>query len=257
MPTRMTETRRSYPNNPEVVYLYGTCLVDMCFPEAGMAAIRLLQREGLRVVYPEGQGCCGQPAYNAGFQEEARAVARSQIPLFPKDYPIVVPSGSCAGMMKHHYPKLFDGDPYYPEAERFAGRVFELTEFLVHVLGVRLEDKGKPIHVTWHPSCHSTRIMGIEEEPKSLLRQLANVELVRLESEDDCCGFGGVFCVKQPLISSAMVEDKVADVCRTGAECLLSLDCGCLLNIGGALEFKGTPIVVKHIAEFLWERVNA
>ena len=244
------------PKLPDKVYYFGTCLIDMCYPQAGMAGIELLQREGIRVVFPQGQSCCGQPAYNSGFPAPAKAVARQQLKSFSKDYPIVVPSGSCAGMLKHHYPKLFADEPDAAEAQRFADRVYELTEFLVRVLNITLEDRGEPIKVTWHSSCHALREMGITEDSKSLLRQLKNVELIELQKERECCGFGGTFSIKQPAISGAMVKDKVADIQQTGAALLLSGDCGCLMNITGALEYQNIPIPARHIAEFIWERVN-
>jgi L-lactate dehydrogenase complex protein LldE len=242
--------------HPLRVYFFGTCLIDTCYPQAGMAGIELLQREGVKVIFPQGQSCCGQPAYNSGFPVEAKAVARHQLPLFAKDYPIVVPSGSCAGMLKHHYPKLFANDAESDQVQHFANRVFELTEFLVRVLNVKLEDRGKPIKVAWHTSCHATREMGITEDSKSLLRQLKNVELIELQNERECCGFGGTFSVKQPVISAAMVKDKVADIQQTGASLLLAGECGCLMNITGAMEYQHIPMSSKHIAEFILERVH-
>ncbi len=247
---------RQYPPKPETVYFFGTCLIDMAYPAAGMAAIRLLQREGVTVVFPREQSCCGQPAYNSGFPEEARAVARKQMEIFHKPYPIVVPSGSCAGMMRHHYPKMFEGGPESSRVREFSDRVFELTEFLVHVLDLKLEDRGKPVTVAWHSSCHAAREMGIIEDSKSLIRQLANVSLKELENEHQCCGFGGTFAVKQPEISAAMVADKIADIAATGAGEVLSGDCGCLMNINGAMAHRKIPITGRHIAEFIWERIH-
>lgn len=241
---------------PKKVYYFGTCLVDMCYPQAGMAGIELLQREGVEVIFPQNQSCCGQPAYNSGFPEETKNVARHQLKTFSKDYPIVVPSGSCAGMLKHHYPLIFADEPEHDAAIHFSNRVFELTEFLVRVLNVKLEDRGNPIKVTWHSSCHATREMGIIADSKALIRQLKNVELVELEREQECCGFGGTFSVKQPAISGAIVKDKVADVCQTGAAVLLSGDCGCLMNIGGTMEKQNIAIPAKHIAEFILERID-
>jgi L-lactate dehydrogenase complex protein LldE len=241
---------------PHAVYYYGTCLVDLFYPEAGLSGIRLLEREGIRVIFPPGQTCCAQPAYNCGYHDDARAVARRQIALFPKPYPIVVPSGSCAAMMKHHYPELFAGDPFQSQAEALASRVFELTEFLADVLDVRLSDRGEKVRVTWHSSCHALRELEIAEEPKKLLAQLNNVELVSLARERECCGFGGTFAVREPEISAAMVEDKAEDAVATGASVLLSGDGGCLLNIGGRLEARGEKIRSRHVAEFLWERTR-
>jgi L-lactate dehydrogenase complex protein LldE len=240
----------------QAVYFYGTCLVDLFYPEAGMAGIELLRREGLEVVFPQGQTCCGQPAFNCGYSEEARAVVRAQVALFPEPWPVIVPSGSCAAMMRRHYPELFAGEPDLPAVAALAGRVHELTEFLSGVLGVKLVDRGQPVRVTWHASCHALRELGIREEPKALLAQLANVELVGLARERECCGFGGTFAVRFPEISAAMVADKAADVAATGAVELLAADCGCLLNIGGKLEKSGSAVRPRHIAEFLWERTR-
>jgi L-lactate dehydrogenase complex protein LldE len=238
------------------VYFYGTCLVDLFYPQAGMAGIELLQREGLEVIYPQGQTCCGQPAFNCGHAEEALAVARAQLALFAEPLPVVVPSGSCAAMMRHHYPALFADQPDLPAAQALASRVHELTEFLVGVLGVKLVDHGPPVRVTWHSSCHALRELGIREEPKALLGQLTNVELVTLARERECCGFGGTFSVRFPEISAAMVADKADDVAATGASELLAADCGCLMNIGGKLEKDGSRVRPRHIAEFLWERTR-
>jgi L-lactate dehydrogenase complex protein LldE len=238
------------------VYFFGTCLMDAVYPDAGMAAIRLLQAQGLNVIFPRGQSCCGQPAYNSGFTREARAVALKQIKVFSKPYPLVVPSGSCAGMMKHHYPKLFSGTPEEEAARRFAGRVYELSEYLVRVLAVTLEDRGDPLTITWHSSCHALREMDVVRYSKALLGQLKNVTLVELQRETECCGFGGTFAVKQPSISAAMVKDKVADIRRTGASTLVAGDCGCLMNITGAMAHAGVAHAGKHLAEFLWERTN-
>jgi L-lactate dehydrogenase complex protein LldE len=241
---------------PDAVYFFGTCVVDLFFPEAGLAGIELLRREGVEVVFPPGQTCCAQPAFNCGHHEEARAVARAQVALFPRDLPVVVPSGSCAGMMRHHYPDLFAGEPDEASAKAFAGRVVELTQFLVNVLGVRLTDRGEKATVTWHSSCHGLREMGLEAEPKALLSQLSNVSVVPLERERECCGFGGTFSGRYPDISSAMVADKIADVVSTGAPTVLSADAACLLNIGGALEKTGAAARPMHLAEFLWERTR-
>ena len=143
---------RNYPAKPERVYYFGTCLADMFYPEAGMAGIKLIQQQGIRVIFPSRQTCCGQPAYNSGFPDEARAVARKQMDIFYKDCPIVVPSGSCAGMMRHHYPELFENDPYIEDVKAFSNRIYELSEFLVNVLNIQLEDQGEPVKVTWHSS---------------------------------------------------------------------------------------------------------
>jgi L-lactate dehydrogenase complex protein LldE len=241
---------------PDTVYFFGTCVVDLFFPDAGLSAIRLLRREGVRVVFPRGQTCCGQPPYNCGYDEEAREVARAQMRLFRGPYPIVVPSGSCAAMMKHHYPDLFRGDPAEAEARDFAARVCELTQFLTGVLEVRLADRGEKTRVTWHSSCHALRDLGVVEEPQRLLAQLENVEVVPLERGRECCGFGGTFSLRQPEVSAAMTADKAEAVRATGAATLLSGDGGCLLQIGRCLSTEGEPVRIRHVAEFLWERTR-
>lgn len=244
------------PEKIETVYFFGTCLVDAVYPEAGLAAIRLLKREGVRVIFPQEQSCCGQPAYNSGFTDQARKVALKQIRTFVKPIPVVVPSGSCAGMMKHHYPKLFAGTPHVQAAGRLADRVYELSEYLSDVLAVKLVDRGDPVSITWHSSCHALREMDVIRHAKALIGQLENVELRELEREEECCGFGGTFAVKQPAISAAMVKDKVSDIAGTGAETLVTGDCGCLMNISGAMNHTGVAVAGKHLAEFLWERTN-
>ena len=222
-----------------------------------MAGIKLIRREGLRVIFPRRQTCCGQPAYNSGFPKEAKKVALKQIEIFPENYPIVVPSGSCAGMLKHHYPLLFEGDARLDSIQQFSNRIVELSEFMVQTLNVKLEDRGAPIKVTWHSSCHALREMQIIEYSKSLIHQLQNVQLVELQNEFECCGFGGTFAVKQSDISGAMVSDKVADIQQTAAARLLTGDCGCLMNISGAMEHQKILIKGQHFAEFIWERINA
>jgi L-lactate dehydrogenase complex protein LldE len=250
------QTRVSSNQSP-TVYFFGTCLVDAAYPDAGMAAIRLLESQGVTVVFPQDQSCCGQPAYNSGFTREARAVASKQIEVFSKPYPIVVPSGSCAGMMKHHYPELFAGTPDAAAAQAFSDRVYEFSEYLNTILGASFEDGGDPVTITWHSSCHALREMDVIRHSKALIRQLKNVTLVELERETECCGFGGTFAVKQPAISAAMVKDKVADIVRSGASTVVAGDCGCLMNISGAMAHAGVTVAAKHLAEFLWERTHA
>lgn len=243
---------------PVQVYYFGTCLIDLFFPNAGLAGMELLKRAGLRVVFPQDQSCCGQPAFNSGHRDEAREVARAQLDAFANDWPIVVPSGSCAGMMRVHYPDLFKGDRDYQRACAFAGRVYELSWFLVHVLGLdaKLVDRGEKVTVTWHGSCHSMREMGVVDEPKRLLRALSNVTLVENPREKECCGFGGTFAVRQPEVSAAMVADKIGAIAETGASRVVSGDCGCLMNIGGAMEKAGQTTRPQHLAEFLLERCH-
>ena len=241
---------------PQTVYFFGTCVMDLIYPQAGVSAVQLLQREGIRVIYPQAQTCCGQPAFNSGYRDEARTVARAQLSLFPKPIPIVVPSGSCAGMMKHHYPELFAGQADAAQALAVASRVYEFTEFLVDVLKIELKDLGEPIKVATHTSCSARREMGVADKIEHLLAQLSHVEQVEQARKAECCGFGGTFAVKEPEISAAMVLDKVTHIRATQAQRLVSQDCGCLMNIGGVMAKQGEPIPSQHIAEFLWERTR-
>ena len=251
----MTKNRQ-YPSKPDKVYFFGTCVIDLVYPDAGMAAIQLLEREGVQVIYPQDQTCCGQPAYNSGFPDEARKVAQKQMRVFHRDYPIIVPSGSCAGMMHCHYPELFAGTGLQVTATAFAERVFELTEFMHRVLAVQFEDRGAPVKATWHSSCHALREMGIIEDSKALLRQLKHVDLIELQNEKECCGFGGTFSIKHPDISGSMASDKIDDIRSTGSSVVVSGDCACLLHITGTAAKRGAPVEGRHIAEFIWERIN-
>jgi L-lactate dehydrogenase complex protein LldE len=242
--------------SPKEVYFLGTCLVDLLFPKAGLAGMRLLRRAGIEVVFPQDQTCCGQPAFNAGYRRDALAVARAQLACFPRDIPVVVPSGSCAGMITRHWPELFAGQPDETAALAMAARTHELTQFLVDVLDIRLDDLGPPLRVAIHTSCAARREMGVARHLESLLGQLSGVDLLRPQRAEECCGFGGTFAVKQPEVSGAMVQDKTAALRATGAARIVSQDCGCLMNIGGALARQGDGPETQHIAEFLWERTS-
>jgi L-lactate dehydrogenase complex protein LldE len=255
---------RHYPAKPADVYLFATCLIDQFAPEAGLDAVRLLEREGIRVHFPADQTCCGQPAFSSGYPDEARAVARVQLQLFPQPWPVVVPAGSCAAMIRHQYPKLFAADPVLAaRAAALAERVFELTEFLVHVVGFDRADVGAPCTVAVHTNCHARREMGSHLTSRALLAGLGNVKVVDQAREDECCGFGGAFSVRHPAISEAIVTDKVESLVASGGERVVSADCGCLFNIAGRAEHidhasgRGTPTLPgEHIASFLWRRTN-
>jgi L-lactate dehydrogenase complex protein LldE len=249
--------KKHYPEKPARAYFFGTCMIDLLYPEAGLAGMQLIRREGVEVHFPRNQTCCGQPAWNSGYREQARAVALTQMACFPKTWPIVVPSGSCAGMMRLHYPELFLDHPQENQARAFSERVFELTEFLVHVLRIELKDLGEPIKVALHTSCSARREMGVADEHRTLIEQLDQVELLQQERDTECCGFGGTFAVKHPDISTAMVEDKADAILATGADRVISGDCGCLTNIEGHLRFRGDKTAGQHIASFLWERTHA
>ncbi|AOI58505.1 (Fe-S)-binding protein [Burkholderia diffusa] len=251
---------RHYPATaPAHVYLFATCLVDLFVPEAGLDAVRLLEREGLTVHYPRGQSCCGQPAYSSGNPDQARRVAAAQLDLFGEPWPVIVPSGSCAGMIRHHWPALFADDPVHgPKARAIAERTYELAEFLVHVLHVRLDgidtNAGPDERVVLHTSCAARREMGTRVHGVALVDALPGVTRIEHERESECCGFGGTFSLKHPDISGAMVHDKVASACATGCDRLVSADCGCLLNIGHAATKAGATLPVEHLASFLWRR---
>ena len=256
----MPDPEPNRPERPDAVYIFGTCLIDTLFPQAGLCAMRLLRRAGVRVIYPQDQTCCGQPAYNSGYRDEARRVARAQLAAFPLDLPIVVPSASCAGMLRVHYRELFAGTPDQARAEALSRRVYELTGFLVWVLDLKLDDLGPPVRVALHNSCSARREMGVAGATVALLRRLAQVDLLEPDWATECCGFGGTFAVKQPEISAAMTGDKADAIAATGAEVLVSQDCGCLMNLGGTFarraETGGTGPRVMHIAEFLWSRTH-
>jgi L-lactate dehydrogenase complex protein LldE len=234
------------------VGLFVTCLVDLHRPTIGFAAIRLLERAGCQVEVPRGQTCCGQPAYNSGDRSTARDLAIAIIEAFRSFDYIVVPSGSCAGMLKHHLPHLFEDDPNWRKlADAMASRVFELISFLTDVMDV--QDVGAdPIDgtVTYHDSCSGLRELGVKQQPRDLL-QAAGATMLEMTDPEICCGFGGTFCVKYPDISVRMVSDKTANIVATGAHTVLAGDLGCLLNIAGRLKREGHPTHVRHIAEVL------
>jgi L-lactate dehydrogenase complex protein LldE len=234
--------------------LFGTCLVDTFFPEAGEATVRLLRRFGAEPVFPKGQTCCGQPAFNAGYEAESRAAAAHFLSVFEGDDPIVTPSGSCAAMVKHHYPDLFRDDPVMlGKARRAAARIFELTQFLVHVAKAHeagLRGRGT---VTYHSSCHLTRSLGVREEPLLLLRSMQGATFVPMADAVRCCGFGGMFMAKLPEISCTLAEEKAASIEATGADTVTGCDSGCLMNIQDAMRRRGTKVRVAHIAQLLAE----
>ena len=236
------------------VGLFVTCLVDLYRPSVGHAAVRLLQDAGCELVIPLAQTCCGQPAFNAGDLPGARAVAAPLLQAFAEVEYVVAPSGSCAGMLRHHLPEAFDAaHPDHAAAQALAAKTHELTSFLVDVLGVAALADVPALDrtVTYHDSCSSLREMKVKAQPRQLLASVPGAAVRELADTDVCCGFGGTFCVKYPDISGAMVEDKAAAVRATGAEMLLAGDMGCLMNIAGRLRRNGSAIEVRHVAEVL------
>ena len=233
-----------------------TCLGDLFYPEVGVRIVRLLRRLGVRVDFPTGQTCCGLPLFNSGYHAEAAEVARRTLPLFRDSQHVVVPSGSCAWMVKHEYPGLMKDAPLRAEAESLAARTYELSQFLVNVLGRTRFRSAIPGRVTYHDSCHLRRGLGETESPRALLRNLDGAELVELPGSDECCGFGGSFAVRLPEVSTSIVDKKLADVEATGASCLVACDTGCLMQIGGRLRRRQSPIRAVHLAEILEAEVS-
>jgi L-lactate dehydrogenase complex protein LldE len=258
------------------VSLFVTCLVEQISPQVGVATVELLRRHGVRVVYNAEQTCCGQPAYNTGFRREAREVARGTLRLLEReleasDY-VVLPSGSCTAMVRRCYPQLFADDAAERErAERIAGRVMELSQFLVGVLGVEstgaaVESAGAAVEsmrggaggrVTYHDSCHLLRELGVADEPRKLLAAVRGAEFVEMERADVCCGFGGTFSVKFPELAASMAEEKLASIERTGADTVVACDAGCLMHLAGLISRRRSPVRCLHIAEFLNARPEA
>ena len=234
------------------VGLFVTCLVDLFRPSVGFAAVKLITDAGCDVDVPTRQTCCGQPAYNSGDKATARELARLTIAAFEGHDYVVAPSGSCAGMLKAHYPELLAGDPAWKErSQKFAAKVHELVSFLVNVRGVASVDARLEARATYHDSCSGLRELGVREQPRKLLRTVKGLELVELVDADVCCGFGGTFSIKYPEISNSIVESKTQHVAATGADMLLAGDLGCLMNMAGKLSRQGRRIAVRHVAEVL------
>jgi L-lactate dehydrogenase complex protein LldE len=240
------------------VALFVTCLVDLFRPSVGFAALKLLEDAGCTVFVPETQTCCGQPAYNSGARSEAQAIARQVIEAFSGFEAVVAPSGSCAAMIKHHYPALFEGDEVWgPKAGALADKTFELISFLTDRLGVEAISAAYQGEVTYHDGCSGLREMKIREQPRKLLAGVAGLSLTEAPERDVCCGFGGTFSAKYGEISGAIVADKTKALDSTGAMMVLGGDLGCLINIAGRLQREGSAISVRHIAEVLAGMTNA
>jgi L-lactate dehydrogenase complex protein LldE len=239
------------PSGTTRVALFVTCLVDLMRPSVGFAAVKLLEDAGCTVDVPV-QTCCGQPAFNSGDRATARALAERMIETFRGYDYVVAPSGSCAGTIRKHYPEMFDDDPnWLPRANDLAARTYELTSFLVDVLGVTTVDASFEGTVTYHDSCSGLRELGVKSQPRRLLASVEGLNLVEMNDSDVCCGFGGTFAVKYGDISGAIVEEKVKNVVGTGAPTLVAGDLGCLMNMAGKLSRDGKPVAVRHVAEVL------
>jgi L-lactate dehydrogenase complex protein LldE len=234
------------------VALFVTCLVDLFRPTVGFAAVKLLEQAGCTVEVPRAQTCCGQPAYNSGDRASAKAIALQVLEAFTGYDHVVAPSGSCAGMIRVHYPELFADDPAnLPRAQELADRTWELVSFLVDVCGIQKVTAHYHHEVTYHDACSGLRELGVKQQPRRLLASVDRLSLKELPGAEVCCGFGGTFCIKYPEISDKMVTDKETDIAATGAEAVLAGDLGCLLNIAGRLSRQGRRIEVRHVAEVL------
>jgi L-lactate dehydrogenase complex protein LldE len=243
---------------PRRVQLFVTCLVDHFFPSVGLAVASVLERAGSTVTVPDGQTCCGQPAFNAGFHDEARRMARHTINVLSRlNDPVVIPSGSCTDMLVHQAPRLFEDDRTMTgRAERLAARTFEFTQYLVDELGVTDCGSCARGSATYHPSCHGLRGLGIERQPRALL-EATPLTVAPLAEAETCCGFGGLFAVKMSDISGAMLERKLDRIDESGAQTLVGTDVSCLMHIAGGLHRRGRDIRVRHLAEVLADREEA
>ena len=246
------------PAHRKHVALFVTCLVDLFRPSVAFACIELLQQADCTVWVPEQQTCCGQPAYNSGDPEAAAPVARRVINLLEYADYVVVPSGSCAGMICHHYPRLLEGE-WRERALELAAKTFELTVFLKDIARIQPRSDTKPEFpaVAYHDGCAGLRELNIKNQPRQLLQALCNIEVMELQQAEVCCGFGGTFCAKMPEISGKMVNDKLDDAVATGARILTGGDLGCLLNIAGRARRRGEDIEVRHVAELLCHDLDA
>jgi L-lactate dehydrogenase complex protein LldE len=237
---------------PARVALLVTCLVDLFRPSIGFAAVKLLEEAGCTVEVPRAQTCCGQPGYNSGDKADAKAIARQAIAAFAGYDYVVAPSGSCAGMVRVHYPELFADEPaMLPQAEALAARTWELVAFLTEIRGMTDVAARCDKTVTYHDACSGLRELGVKAQPRRLLDSVAGLKLAELPGAEICCGFGGTFAVKYPDISDKMASDKVADIAATGAQCVLAGDLGCLLHIAGKLTRLGSRVEARHVAEVL------
>ena len=234
------------------VSLFVTCIVDQFFPKAGIAMADVLERIGCSVDFPERQTCCGQPAFNTGYRDEARQVARHFLDVFSGAECVVVPSGSCTSMITHHYEELFADEPdRLEQARRLAPRIWEFSQFVLDVAGV--EDVGARFDgvVTYHDSCHALRELKIKEGPRKLLARVRGLTLREMDPAEECCGFGGTFSVKFAEISGGMAQTKIDSIVKTGADAVVSVDASCLMQIQGALSRQGHSIRTMHLAEVL------
>ncbi len=239
-------------SQPKTVSLFIQCLVDSMFPEVGEAMVNLFDRLCIPITYPADQTCCGQPAFNSGYRKQAAEAAAHFLNVFADAEVIVCPSGSCVHMVRHHYPLLFEDDPaMLQRAQQTAAKTFELSEYLVDILGITDTGSTYAGTVTYHDSCHLSRELGIKEQPRQLLRNISGLHFVEMNDSEKCCGFGGTFSVHYPEISTAMVDDKLDAILASGADTVTGCDISCLMNIKGRASRRGEKLQVLHIAQLL------
>jgi L-lactate dehydrogenase complex protein LldE len=240
-------------SNP--ITLFIPCMMDIFYPQAARDLVTLLRNLGYQVLYPQDQTCCGQPAFNQGFVQEAKTLARRFLQIFDSAEVILCPSGSCTAMVRRHYPELFAQEPEWLEkAERTSAKIFEASEFFTRFVPLEKIKAEFPYSVTYHDSCHSNRVLGISRQPRELLSQVKGLTLIEMESSEACCGFGGLFSQKYPSISRAIVAEKVQAIVKTGTRWVVSNDPGCLMHIQTGLREHRLDIGVKHLVEILGAR---
>lgn len=242
------------------VSLFVTCIVDMIYPDTGMSVVEVLERLGVEVDFPEAQTCCGQMGFNAGYRDDAKAVARHFIETFRDAEVIVAPSGSCVTMVRHFYPELFADDPQWSAAmQDIVAKTWELTEYLVDGLGI--VDVGarltQPLNVAMHDACHGLRGLNLRDQPRALLQNVGNLQLTELEGANECCGFGGLFAIKMPDVSGAILNDKVRNIAAAEADVIVTCDASCLTQMNGGLSRQGQSKRVCHIADVLAGKVGS
>ncbi len=236
------------------ITLFIPCFVDLISPQAGISIVQILEKLGHEIDYPEELGCCGQPPFNAGYWDEARDAARPVLKRLQASDAVVIASGSCGAMLKVFYPELFHGHPEEAEAAALAEKCWEFTDFLVNKLGITDLGAEFPHKVTYHDGCHGLRELGLKQPARQLLEKVRGLELVEMQEAETCCGFGGTFATKFPMISTAMGEVKCASACQTGAEFMISADSSCLMHLRSLLDKQKQPLKTLHLAEVLTSR---
>jgi L-lactate dehydrogenase complex protein LldE len=234
------------------VSLFIPCFVDQLYPQVGIATVKILQELNCNVIYPEQQTCCGQPAFNTGYSDEAAQLAARFIEIFREAEYIVAPSGSCTAMVKNFYSELHLPESIRKDWSNLRNKIYELSDFLGSVLNIDKWEGQFPAKITYHDSCHTLRELRIKDQPRRLLQSITGLELIEMENSETCCGFGGTFSVKFPLISSAMVQNKASWIQQSGADIVVSTDSSCLMNINGYLQKQKINIQTMHLTEVLW-----